>query len=176
MRICALLCHRPLLLVLFTFMICGTSIAAPQEKLLHTNWRFRALNADAGAQFKEWHPATVPGVVQTDLLANKLIPDPFYQTNESALQWIGLTDWEYESHFDVDAATAAREHHELVFEGLDTFATVYLNGTQVLDADNMFRTWRVEVKKQLRTGDNVLRIVFRSPVMKLLPELEKLLR
>jgi beta-mannosidase len=155
-------------------MICGTSIAAPQEKLLHTNWRFRALNADAGAQFKEWHPATVPGVVQTDLLANKLIPDPFYQTNESALQWIGLTDWEYESHFDVDAATAAREHHELVFEGLDTFATVYLNGTQVLDADNMFRTWRVEVKKQLRTGDNVLRIVFRSPVMKLLPELEKL--
>jgi beta-mannosidase len=155
-------------------MICGTSIAAPQEKLLHTNWRFRALNADAGAQFKEWHPATVPGVVQTDLLANKLIPDPFYQTNESALQWIGLTDWEYESHFDVDAATAAREHHELVFEGLDTFATVYLNGTQVLDADNMFRTWRVEVKKQVRTGDNVLRIVFRSPVMKLLPELEKL--
>jgi beta-mannosidase len=167
-------CHRPLLLVLLIIMVCGSSIAAPQEKLLHSNWRFRAISPDVAAQFKEWHAATVPGVVQTDLLANKLIPDPFYQTNESALQWIGLTDWEYESHFDVDAATAAREHQEIVFEGLDTFAEVYVNDTKVLDADNMFRTWRVNVKKQLRVGDNVLRIIFRSPVMKLLPEVEKL--
>jgi beta-mannosidase len=166
---------RPLPLILLIFMICtGSAVGAPQEKLLHSNWRFRALNPDAAAQFKDWHRATVPGVVQTDLLANKLIPDPFYQTNEAALQWIGLTDWEYESHFDVDSASAAREHQEIVFEGLDTFAEVYLNDTKILDADNMFRTWRVNVKKQLRTGDNVLRIVFRSPVMKLLPELEKL--
>ena len=149
-------------------------MAAPQEKLLHSNWRFRAISPDAAAQFKQWHTASVPGVVQTDLLANKLIPDPFYQTNEAGLQWIGLTDWEYESHFDVDAASAARQHQELVFEGLDTFAEVYLNDAKVLAADNMFRTWRVDVKKQLRAGDNVLRIVFRSPVMKLLPELEKL--
>jgi beta-mannosidase len=148
--------------------------AAPQDKLLHSNWRFRAVSPDAAAQFKEWHVATVPGVVQTDLLANKLIPDPFYQTNEAGLQWIGLTDWEYESHFDVDRARVAREHSEIVFEGLDTFAEVYLNDIRVLDANNMFRTWRVEITKQLRAGDNVLRIVFRSPVMKLLPELEKL--
>jgi len=168
-------CHRSLPLILLIFMICtGAAVGAPQEKLLHSNWRFRALNPDAAAQFKDWHPATVPGVVQTDLLANKLIPDPFYQTNEAALQWIGLTDWEYESHFDVDSATTAREQQEIVFEGLDTFAEVYLNDRKILDADNMFRTWRVDVKKQLRGGDNVLRIVFRSPVMKLLPELEKL--
>jgi beta-mannosidase len=175
MRNRVLQCHRSLPLILLIFMICtGSAVGAPQEKLLHSNWRFRALNPDAAAQFKDWHSATVPGVVQTDLLANKLIPDPFYQTNEAALQWIGLTDWEYESHFDVDSATTAREHQEIVFEGLDTFAEVYLNDRKILDADNMFRTWRVDVKKQLRGGDNVLRIVFRSPVMKLLPELEKL--
>ncbi|HWK31282.1 MAG TPA: hypothetical protein VNR20_04265, partial [Terriglobales bacterium] len=161
--------------MIFITLVSVTSVmAAGQEKLLHSNWRFRAISPDAAPQFKEWHTATVPGVVQTDLLANKLIPDPFYQTNEAGLQWIGLTDWEYESHFDVDAASAGRQHQELVFDGLDTFAEVYLNDTKVLDADNMFRTWRVDVKKQVRPGDNVLRIVFRSPVMKLLPELEKL--
>ena len=174
MRNRALPCHRPLLLIFITLVSVTSVMAAPQEKLLHSNWRFRAISPDAAAQFKQWHTASVPGVVQTDLLANKLIPDPFYQTNEAGLQWIGLTDWEYESHFDVDAASAARQHQELVFEGLDTFAEVYLNDAKVLAADNMFRTWRVDVKKQLRAGDNVLRIVFRSPVMKLLPELEKL--
>src|SRR5262245_39977137 len=75
MRNRALPCHRPLLLALLISMVCLSSAwaVAPQEKLVHSNWRFRAINPDVAVQFKEWHPATVPGVVQTDLLANKLI-------------------------------------------------------------------------------------------------------
>lgn len=148
--------------------------AAVQQREIGTGWRFRAISQSAAAEFQQWHPAKVPGVVQTDLLDNKLIPDPFYRDNENGLQWIGLTDWEYETHFDVDQATLSREHVELAFDGLDTFAEVYVNDTKVLDADNMFRNWRVDCKKQLKAGDNVLRIVFRSPVMKLLPTLRKL--
>ena len=65
------------------------------SRVLEAKWEFRAASATDRAELKEWHPAQVPGVVQTDLLHNHLIPDPFYQDNDTRLQWIGLTDWEY---------------------------------------------------------------------------------
>ena len=126
------------------------------------------MQINAGWQFREvgktdWHDATVPGCVHTDLLANKLIDDPFYRDNEKKQQWIGKKDWEYRTTFKVTPQTLARENVELVFEGLDTYAQVYLNEQLVLNADNMFRTWRVDAKPALKAGDNTLRIVFRSP-------------
>src|SRR5919204_5493247 len=86
--------------------------AAPKAKIfLHSGWKFR----EAGKG--EWRAAAVPGCVHTDLLANGLIEDPFYRDNEPKLQWIGKTDWEYRTAFDVPAATLARRHVELVFDG-----------------------------------------------------------
>src|SRR3954462_4137130 len=137
------------LLFAFAVMLSSASFAAMQSKTIDSGWRFRALAGKVDAKFQDWHAATVPGVVQTDLLTNKLIPDPFYGRNEFDLQWIGLAGWEYQTQFDVDAATLAREHVELAFDGLDTFATVYVNEEKVLDANNMFRVWRVDCKKQL---------------------------
>ena len=81
-----------------------------------------------------WLPATVPGDVHLDLLANKKIPDPFYRDNESKLQWIENESWEYRLNFDVTPALLARSNVDLVFDGLDAAAQVYLNGVQVLDA------------------------------------------
>src|SRR6202795_5289694 len=118
----------------------------PSAKVLHSGWRFRALSDSAHAGVEQWHDAEVPGVVQMDLLRNKLIADPFYRDNEKSLQWIGLTDWEYQTEFEVDAATQARGHMDLQFAGLDTYADVYLNDTELLKADNMFRSWRLPVK------------------------------
>src|SRR5258706_1041013 len=114
--------------LLFAFAVMLSSISfAMQSKTIDSGWRFRAVAGKVDAKFQDWHAATVPGVVQTDLLTNKLIPDPFYGRNEFDLQWIGLADWEYQTQFDVDAATLAREHVELAFDWVDTFATVYLN-------------------------------------------------
>jgi len=135
---------------------------------LDSGWTFRQAGKD------DWHKAKVPGSVQTDLLANKLIEDPFYRDNEPKLQWIGKTDWEYRTTFDVPAAMLARRNVELVFEGLDTYATVYLNERQVLEADNMFRTWRVDAKLNLKAGANTLRVVFRSPINEVLPRMKAL--
>jgi beta-mannosidase len=135
---------------------------------LATGWQFREVGKDA------WHPAIVPGCVHTDLLNNKLIDDPFYRDNEQKLQWIGKTDWEYQTIFDVAPETFAREKIELVFEGLDTYAEVFVNNETLLAADNMFRTWRVDCKRQLKAGANTLRIVFRSPINEILPLMAKL--
>jgi len=136
---------------------------------IDSGWQFRAVANVDRADVKEWHPAQVPGVVQTDLLDNKLIPDPFDRDNEFHLQWIGLADWEYQTTFQIDAATLAHDHVDLVFDGLDTFADVYLNDKPVLNADNMFRRWRIPAKTVLTSGPNTLRIVFHSAVEKMIP-------
>ena len=121
-----------------------------------SGWQFREQDEAA------WHPAKVPGEVHTDLLANKIIPDPFYRDNEKKLQWIEKEDWEYKTSFAVPAGLLQKKQLDLVFDGLDTYAEVYLNGKLVLNADNMFRQWKVPVKDKLVAGKNTLFIHFRS--------------
>ncbi|MBW8375070.1 glycoside hydrolase family 2 protein [Stenotrophomonas sp.] len=143
---------------------------------LAAEWSFRLLPGDArGAAhpgLQQWRPAQVPGAVHTDLLAQGQIPDPYVGAPEAGLQWIGLADWEYRARFDVDAPTLARAHAELAFEGLDTFAAVTLNGQPLLKADNSHRTWRARVDGKLRPAGNELRIVLRSPIRTLLPDVQ----
>ncbi len=140
---------------------------------LAAEWSFRLMPGDAQLrahpQLAQWRAAQVPGAVHTDLLAQGLIADPYVGAPEAGLQWIGLADWEYRAQFDVDAATLARAHAELAFEGLDTFATVTLNGQPLLQANNSHRTWRARVDGRLRPHGNELRIVLRSPIRTLLP-------
>ena len=133
-----------------------------QERLTE-GWRFRH------PQRAEWYSASVPGGVHLDLLHHHLIADPFHGTNESHVQWIGKVDWEYALTFEVPAELRAMPHVDLVFDGLDTYATVLLNGTPVLDANNMFRSWRVDVSAALAPGPNELQVRFRSPITEALP-------
>jgi beta-mannosidase len=123
---------------------------------LNNNWQFK------DQKESKWYPATIPGTVHTDLLANKLISDPFYRDNESKLQWIDKEDWEYKTIFNVDVVTFSKKNIELVFDGLDTYADVYLNGKLILQADNMFRGWTVNVKPLIKRTNNELRIKFWS--------------
>lgn len=144
------------------------------SRALTADWQFRAVGNTDNPGVKEWHPAQVPGVVQTDLLNNHVIPDPFDRDNEFRLQWIGLTDWEYQTVFQADAAALGHDHVDLVFEGLDTLADVYLNEQAILRSDNMFRHWRVPAKALLKPGPNTLRVVFHSAVEKMLPYVKSL--
>lgn len=137
----------------------------PYVTTIAKNWSFR----QAGKE--RWYPATVPGSVHSDLRSNGLIPDPFFRDNEAKLQWIGYEDWEYATSFNVDPRVLARDRLTLVFEGLDTYATVLLNEREVLSADNMFRRWLVDAKALLKPKGNSLRVVFRSPIDEVLPRM-----
>ncbi|MGB9006470.1 MAG: hypothetical protein WCB96_12165, partial [Candidatus Aminicenantales bacterium] len=108
----------------------------------------------------EWYPAAVPGCVLTDLRKNGLVGDPYLRSHENALQWIGERDWEYRTAFALQAADLQTERLELVFQGLDTLADVFLNNNPVLKADNFYRQWVVDVHSYARAGENELRIVF----------------
>lgn len=127
-------------------------------KNLHEGWKFRQ------ARLTNWYPATVPGVVHTDLLQNKIIEDPFFRLNERGLQWIDKEDWVYETCFTLAADMMRKENMELVFEGLDTYADVYLNDECILKADNMFRRWSIPVRQYIREENNILKVYFHSPV------------
>jgi beta-mannosidase len=120
-------------------------------------WRFR----DA-TQVSPWRAAVVPGCVHRDLLRHRLIPDPFWGTNELDLQWIEEHDWEYRASFNAPRSLLAEEVVELVADGLDTVATVLLNGREVARTDNMFLSGRWNARPFLRAGKNELLIRFGS--------------
>lgn len=161
-------CWLLLLLAAWALPVAAAPLAA--------EWSFRLLPGDlrgaAHPGLHQWRPAQVPGAVHTDLLAQGQVADPYVGAPEAGLQWIGLADWEYRAQFDVDVATLARAHAELAFEGLDTFATVTLNGQPLLQANNSHRTWRARVDGKLRPQGNELRIVLRSPIRTLLPDVQ----
>src|SRR3989339_1984559 len=112
----------------------------------------------SGKQFT----AKVPGTIHTDLLNNRLIEDPFYSDNELRLNWISECDWVYQTKFDFNKDT--NNNIDLVFEGLDTICEIYLNGTKLGGSDNMFITYKYNVKDILKISDNTLKVIIKSPV------------
>ncbi len=108
-------------------------------------------------------PAQVPGTIHTDLLAAGRIEDPFYRDREDTLQWIGETGWVYRRQFIVTEDLLRHDCLCLRCLGLDTLATISINGVQVASTDNMFRTWEFDVKPCLHVGENEI-VILLSPV------------
>lgn len=132
--------------------------AAPIQFEINQGWRFKQV------RLSNWYPATVPGVVHTDLLDNDIIEDPFFRLNERGLQWIDKEDWIYETTFDLPKDLYNKKNIQILFNGLDTYADVYLNDEKILAANNMFRRWTVGVKGLLKEDKNILRVYFHSPI------------
>ena len=105
-------------------------------------------------------PVNVPSVVQQNLYDAGLIPHPYLGTVEETLLWISDHPWTYATHFNVDQKMLEKDMVELAFEGIDTYASVTLNGQKLFDADNQFRIWRTDVKPLLKDQDNLLVLDF----------------
>ena len=128
---------------------------------LNGDWRVRKRGG------RDELPARVPGCIHTDLLAQGRIPDPFFRDNEATLQWIGESDWIYTRDVDVPASLLKRERVVLRCEGLDTLASVRLNGQLLGRTSNMYRVWEFDVRPLLKPGRNRIEVAFDSvlPVM-----------
>jgi beta-mannosidase len=147
--------HSFWFIILICCFGCQNESDLPEVISLHNNWEFKKVNDT------NWNPATVPGNVHSDLLENKLIEHPFIGNNEAELQWISETDWEYKTTFSVDKETLQKQHIELNLEGLDTYASIFLNNRLILKSNNAFREFQVNVKSILKV-ENELRIVFEN--------------
>lgn len=127
---------------------------------LDTGWTLNCARPVGAPSLPQSIPATVPGTVHTDLLAARLIPDPYLDLNEIALDWVGRCDWRYELSFDWHDGGATSV--DLVCPGLDTFAEIVLNGAIIGETANMNREYRFDIRGLLREGTNTLSVLFES--------------
>lgn len=137
--------------------------ATPIDK----NWVFKQAD-NKGSKFLP--VAQFPTNVHLDLIANNIIPDPFIGKNENDVQWVGEVPWVYKTTFpSPELSTEDRRNIKavLAFDGLDTYATVLLNGKEILKTESMFNPERVDVTTLLKKeGDNELEITFDSAYLK----------
>ena len=128
----------------------------PIFREINKNWQFKAVDS------LNWKIASVPGNVFTDLLAHKIIENPFVKNNEEKVQWVSEKNWEYKTTFTLSDAIFKKENIELIFEGLDTYAKIYINGKYQLDTDNAFRKYSISLKEMPIQKSNELRIIFQN--------------
>ncbi|KFY01717.1 hypothetical protein V490_00791 [Pseudogymnoascus sp. VKM F-3557] len=139
----------------------------PSQSLLYASgvtlsgWRWRQCGLTSNVEWNACMHSKPTTEIFTDLLDAKQIPDPFLDENEKLVQWVGESDWEYACDFTHNAANA-HAFQDLVFDGLDTIASVYLNDELILESINMFHAHRVDVTGKLHDGLNSLRITFHS--------------
>ena len=138
---------------------------------LNGTWQFKAINKyetlpKENRKATRWMNAEVPGTVHTDLMANRIIPDPFYRMNENDVRWVESQQWLYKRTFVVAPALLQEDSVQLVTEGLDTYAAIRINGKRVTETSNMFVAHRCDVKKFLRPGKNSIEILFDSPTVR----------
>ena len=125
-----------------------------KKVFLHDNWSFTDDKLEG--TFK----ATVPGCLHTDLIKAGVITDIYYRDNNDKYGWVENCAPVYETHFDAKLSDNVR----LNFDGVDTFAKVYLNGTLLGEVHNMFIPHGFDVTSLLKEKDNHLRVEFTSPV------------
>jgi beta-mannosidase len=131
------------------------------QRSLEQHWKLKRRNQKVSLESdfaitENWLPTTAPSTVYQTLLDAGVIADPYFNTNELDVAWVGEADWLYKLEFDADKT---EKKAWLCFDGLDTFATVWLNGLQILKTENMFVAQRVEVTLQEK---NALHILFES--------------
>ena len=122
-----------------------------------------SINAPDGRQS---FPATVPGSIHTDLIAAGLIGDIRTTGTEVEQEWIRSADSSYRATIPAQGAAS----HELNFLGLDTLATVSINGQRRLVTENMHRSYSIAVDA---TKDLDLQIDFKAPLPEALKRQEK---
>ncbi len=95
----------------------------------------------------------VPGNVELDLQHAGVIPEPFYAGNIRRLRPFEFYEWWYTREFDVPAAP---EGHgwRIVFDGLDTVATIWINGHEAGRSRNMLVEHSWDVTGLLRPGES----------------------
>ncbi len=147
-------------ITILSFTMCDNTIKTETVKNIpiNNNWQFRQVGT------LNWKKANVPGCIHTDLLNNKLIPNPYFADNEKKLQWIETEKWEYRCSFKIDSSISSLSNLKLVFEGLDTYADIFLNDIKISSVNNMFRKWEYDIKNLIKEN-NSLHIVFHPAII-----------
>jgi len=122
-------------------------------------------NFHTDADITGWLPAQVPGDVHLDLMKEKIIKDPYYGIESDHCIWIEEKDWWYRTIFSFANLSYLKKSERvyILFNGLDTFATVYLNGEKIGCHSNMFTPFQIDITNKVKASENDLRVCLASP-------------
>tara|TARA_B110000879_G_scaffold126586_1_gene166897 strand:- start:631 stop:3108 length:2478 start_codon:yes stop_codon:yes gene_type:complete len=139
--------------ILFFFGCNTLEKDTPVKISLTDNWQFKGIDT------LNWKSATVPGNVFTDLLHHKIIEDPFVKNNEEKAQWVSNKNWEYKTAFNLSEEVIQKKNIELIFNGLDTYTTIFLNDSLIGQTNNAFKGFSFKVDAIIKS-ENKLKIIF----------------
>ena len=145
---------------LVTLFSCAEKRSNPMIQNLNESWNVTTDTLNINME------VDVPSVIIADMYENGLIPHPYYGDVEPQLHWIPQREWVYTMNFDAEDNIMKEDVIELVFDGLDTYADVWLNGEHLFYADNMFKKWSYGVEDILKEKDNVIKIKFLKIILK----------
>ena len=133
------------------------------QHILDRGWEFKQVDDDSSGFLPVFQ---FPTNIHLDLLHHGLIPDPIVGKNENDVQWVGEKRWIYRTTFQTPSELMSAGNAVLAFDGLDTYATVNLNGEIILKTEDMFIPEKVNVSNLLKSVSdeeaNVLEITFDS--------------
>ncbi len=142
-----------------------------QQTDLNGVWKLACSDGAGERPAGTWHDADVPGDVTVALSkAGQLPTDLFYRENLKQAKWVEGKTWWYARDFTL--AALPENKLELVFLGLDLFATVYVNGAEVGRSDNAFKAFRFDVTGSVKLGSNRLEVEF-APTRKMVEDLHE---
>lgn len=126
---------------------------------IHENWQL------CDVKKQEWVPAQVPGDIYSALLEAGKMKDPFFGDNEYEAKALMEEDYEYRTVFQFhEEEFSDCQEMVLRFDGVDTIADIYLNECYLGKVENMHRVWEFPVGELLEDGENILRVIIRSPL------------
>ncbi|KAM9842549.1 beta-mannosidase [Aulostomus maculatus] len=152
---------RVVLLLVLIGAVSGLPPPVDQHRTQSLDGKWRLSNSNGSVQL----PAPVPGCVHSALQQQGFIQDPYFRFNDVSYRWISLDNWTYVTTFSASAQLRTKQQVVLVLEGVDTVASVWLNGGIVGSTENMFLRYEFPVRDFLKDGDNVLKVVLLSPVL-----------
>ncbi len=115
-----------------------------------------------GAGLDAGYTGEVPGTLISDMLRNRLIQDPYWRCNEYEVRELMGRNYLYGRNFSVSAEDLGYSGAELVCAGLDTIASIRINGCLVAETRDMHRTYRFPIMEYLQEGNNRIEILFHS--------------
>lgn len=133
---------------------------------INKNWHFKQETTLNNHTAKEFLPVSqFPTVAHIDLLHHGLIKDPYIDTNELDSLWVNDADFIYKTTLPSLSNTTSTDKVHLIFDGLDTIVSVYLNGENILDSTNMHISHQIDITSLVQpasSSENVLELRFKN--------------
>jgi beta-mannosidase len=143
------------MLTSITDIMSSSILSGPTE--LNSKWEYSHFSYcqtddDALRKSKEsvWRKAWVPGDIHLDLQRDGILPNLYFGQNFYSSIWVEKQDFMLRNYFDAPD-NEKKQAVFLDFEGLDTYATIWLNGVVIGKTHNMFMTYSYDITNLFKT-------------------------